>query len=890
MKKLNASLDQAFASQSDGAQPNPLGRLALGFAPPVLIVFAALWFSGSLFLHSIPKPPPSSQTVDAAKTFGSWGQAQAKAVDAKLRSLDTQLQRDAKDSDVQRALSNPTPGALKQAANALTKPAGTFAVQLLAKGSYLDEKITGDLGYAVRDLLRRAETGQKPGPEAYYQEGDWAVYAVKPVTDPKGEVLGTVLRKLHISALISVPELAPEVGELRLVQRLGDGPMDVLMEKTQHAASFPTGNDRWTLNLGGGPSMVIDPPQAPPPSRGSLLRAALPALFGGLLAALWLYLFVGRDKGRRESSTGDWQDRPQTVAFSLPASAAAPAPSARASTAEPAAPAPPAQRRPTTAPHGESQTPAPAERTKKAAADHKPAGKAGQKEASPPPETEVDSLDLDFSLGVSAPDETPAASTGQAAAPIDFALSEKKAAPAAEPRLSPSIFRAYDIRGINGDTMTLEGARLIGRAIGTQALAVGEKSLTVGRDGRLSSPRLGEALIRGITESGCDVTDIGMVPTPVLYFATNVLDSHSGVMVTGSHNPPEYNGFKIVIAGDTLAGEQIQRLHGRIETGRLASGAGTVEVLDDVVQRYCNDIRGRVSLNKKLKVVVDCGNGVTGTVAPQLLELLGCEVVPLYTEVDGSFPNHLPDPSKPKNLEQLIAKVQQSKADLGIAFDGDGDRIGVVSNAGNIIYPDRLLMLFAKDLVRRNPGAEVIYDIKCSRRVSSLIRGYGGVPLMYKTGHSLIKKKMKESGALLAGEMSGHIFFQERWYGFDDAMYSAARLLEIVGKSLRDVESLFADVPSDFATPEITVEVSEESKFQIVDALIKNGKWKRANLVTLDGLRVEFLRGWGLVRASNTSPNLVLRFEGETPEDLKKIQGIFREQLQAVAPGLSLPF
>ncbi|WP_212633049.1 phosphomannomutase/phosphoglucomutase [Pseudomonas indica] len=457
------------------------------------------------------------------------------------------------------------------------------------------------------------------------------------------------------------------------------------------------------------------------------------------------------------------------------------------------------------------------------------------------------------------------------------------------PKLPASIFRAYDIRGVVGDSLTPETAYWIGRAIGSESLAKGEPNVSVGRDGRLSGPELVQQLIQGLLDCGCKVSDIGMVPTPVLYYAANILAGKSGVMLTGSHNPPDYNGFKIVVAGDTLANEQIQVLRQRIENNDLASGVGSIEQID-VLDRYFKQIRDDIAMARKLKVVVDCGNGVAGVIAPKLIEALGCEVIPLFCDVDGNFPNHHPDPGKPENLEDLIAKVKETGADLGLAFDGDGDRVGVVTNAGTIIYPDRLLMLFAKDVVSRNPGADIIFDVKCTRRLTGLISGYGGRPVMWKTGHSLIKKKMKESGALLAGEMSGHIFFKERWFGFDDGIYSAARLLEILSQDKRDVEQVFAAFPSDVSTPEINVKVTEESKFTIIDALQRDAQWGEANLTTLDGVRVDYPKGWGLVRASNTTPVLVLRFEADSDDELKRIQDVFRSQLYNVAPDLNLPF
>ena len=458
------------------------------------------------------------------------------------------------------------------------------------------------------------------------------------------------------------------------------------------------------------------------------------------------------------------------------------------------------------------------------------------------------------------------------------------------PQLPAGIFRAYDIRGVVGDSLTAETAYWIGRAIGAESLACGEPNVVVGRDGRLSGPELAGHLIDGLCAAGCTVTDVGMVPTPVLYFAANTLGPRSGVMVTGSHNPPDYNGFKIMIAGETLSGERIQALRQRLEDNDLSSGngqRGTACVLD----AYRARILGDVQINRPLKVVVDCGNGVAGVNAPELIAALGCEVIPLFCEVDGTFPNHHPDPGKPENLVDLIAAVKAHGADLGLAFDGDGDRVGVVTDAGELIFPDRLLMLFARDVLARNPGAEIIFDVKCTRGLTGLIERFGGRPLMWKTGHSLIKAKMKETGALLAGEMSGHIFFKERWYGFDDGIYSAVRLLEILGNESRRASELFTDFPVALSTPEINITVGDERKFALIEALQRDAVWgEDASLFTLDGVRVDYPCGWGLVRASNTTPVLVLRFEADSQAQLEQIKEAFRGQLNAVAPDLQLPF
>ncbi len=452
-----------------------------------------------------------------------------------------------------------------------------------------------------------------------------------------------------------------------------------------------------------------------------------------------------------------------------------------------------------------------------------------------------------------------------------------------------SIFRAYDIRGVVGQTLTVSAVRLIGRAIGSEALQRGRNTVVVGRDGRLSGPELSQALIEGLLETGCNVKDIGCVPTPVLYFATHSLDTQTGVVVTGSHNPPDYNGLKIVIDGETLSGESIQALRERIEAQNFISGQGSVDTVN-VIPDYIERIRGDVSLARPLKVVIDCGNGVAGGVAPQLLRRLGCEVTELFCDVDGNFPNHHPDPSKEDNLKDLIAAVTANQADIGVAFDGDGDRLGVVSSAGNIIWPDRVLMLYVMDILDRNPGGLIIYDVKCTRFLDNIIRDHGGEPLMWKTGHSFIKAKIKESGALLAGEMSGHIFINERWYGFDDGIYAAARLLEILARDARSSSEIFAALPDSVNTPEINVAMQEGEPQVFIRRLLENAHFDAARVSTIDGLRADFDDGWGLVRASNTTPVLVLRFEADNEDALNRIMGEFRRVMRQVDAGLALPF
>jgi len=452
-----------------------------------------------------------------------------------------------------------------------------------------------------------------------------------------------------------------------------------------------------------------------------------------------------------------------------------------------------------------------------------------------------------------------------------------------------SIFRAYDIRGIVGETLTEDVVEQIGQAVGSESQSRGAGTIVVGRDGRLSGPSLQSALMRGLQISGMEVIDIGQAPTPMIYFAAVHLKASSCVAVTGSHNPPDYNGLKIVAAGETLSADAIQDIRNRIVDGDLLTGAGSLREMDiqsDYIQRVVSDIK----IGRPLKLVVDCGNGVAGGVAPQLLRELGCEVAELYCEVDGTFPNHHPDPSKPENVAELREQVLHSGADLGLAFDGDGDRLGVIDSAGNLIFPDRQMMLYAQDLLSRNPGGEVIYDVKCTRNLPDIISKAGGKPTMWKTGHSFIKKKLKESGALLAGEMSGHIFFKERWYGFDDALYTAARLLEIVSATERSTEEIFGDLPDTVNTPELNIQFAEGEHYAFMDQLKQQATFDGAEMNSIDGVRADYPNGWGLVRPSNTTPVLVLRFEADSENDIRQVQNAFRQELLKVQPDLELPF
>jgi phosphomannomutase len=451
-------------------------------------------------------------------------------------------------------------------------------------------------------------------------------------------------------------------------------------------------------------------------------------------------------------------------------------------------------------------------------------------------------------------------------------------------QVNASIFKAYDIRGIVPSTLTEEVAEALGRAFGTTARAEGENTVAVGRDGRLSGPMLSAALVRGLVSSGVDVIDVGVVTTPMLYFAASTLCS-SGIQVTGSHNPKDYNGFKMVLAGRAIHGEEIQSLRRMMENEHwnTSGGAGKVRNVN-LFAPYRDRIAGDIKLARPMKIVVDSGNGVAGASAPAIYRALGCEVVELFSEVDGNFPNHHPDPSKPENLRDLIKALKETGADLGMAFDGDGDRLGIVTRGGNNIYPDRQMMLFARDVLQRVPGGTILFDVKCTQRLGPAIREAGGKPLMYKTGHSLIKAKMKEVGSPLGGEMSGHIFFKERWFGFDDGTYAGARLLEILSRE-KDPSAVLDALPTSFSTPELNVKCAEGEPHRIVAELMAKAKFAApAEVSTIDGVRVDWPDGFGLIRASNTTPVLVLRFEGQTQEALHRIEGEMLALLRSVKP------
>jgi phosphomannomutase/phosphoglucomutase len=799
-----------------------------------------------------------------------WGNSQASAVSLALKQIG---------ADTQAAAANP---ALLQDANtsaaalaSLKFSGGVVAARINPPGmSEVDNQAALPISFATLDMLGKAAQGQTVAPEARKVGERWLIYSAAPLrTAPGAPVSGTLLLAYDQQRLLNaLPEIPASTGFVQLIQQFGDGPAQVLAQRGQANGSrplrFETAYANWRLEFTPGPVLQTEP------SWLFLLLAALVALGGVVLGLRFneraLHRRVCDDARQLEQMVAELSTGNAVKPFGLSLAALNGLAQVLARFSPASKPVVPTTR----AAAVEESEPVPGFTAHVISAPGEPAAEsAGWTD---PLFQNTDIFDIDFL------DEHQDILSSEHSHAMNSTVSFA-------PEFPETIFRAYDIRGVVGDTLSAETAYWIGRAIGAQSLAQGEPNVSVGRDGRLSGPELVSKLIQGLHDSGCHVSDVGLVPTPALYYAANVLAGKTGVMLTGSHNPKDYNGFKIVIAGDTLANEQIQALHDRIKQNNLPTAKGSVTQVD-ILKPYFEEITKDIALARRLKVVVDCGNGAAGVIAPQLIEALNCEVIPLFCDVDGNFPNHHPDPGKLENLEDLIAKVKETGADLGLAFDGDGDRVGVVTNTGSVVYPDRLLMLFARDVVKRNPGADIIFDVKCTRRLIPLIQEYGGRPVMWKTGHSLIKKKMKQSGALLAGEMSGHIFFKERWFGFDDGIYSAARLLEILSQETLSAEELFKTFPNDVSTPEINIKVTDVTKFTIIEALERDAQWGNANLTSIDGVRVDYPKGWGLVRASNTTPVLVLRFEAETEDELERIKDVFRTQLKLVAPDLEIPF
>ena len=766
--------------------------------------------------------------------------------------------------------------ALSQAGHRLTTLISNAArVDLIPKGKEaLDLNSDTPINFVALDVIKRGQTSEFVGPEASLANQRPIFYVARPITQ-RGIVVGVLFAAISMDFYFQPLKALPsDLGLVTIEEQFEGAAPHVVLQY----GDDPGQGDVLRASLDAPHwQLAFKPRQSAIPPVASLNRIWTPlaVAVGLLLAGVYLgfsRLFNAMDKDAatliefvtrvvRGRSAGP--ERYRLALFRQIATAAGRF-----------APRVPRERSPERDSAEKRSADAKSRAEKREPAATKPGDKGGAKgkpaQTPPAEDDEDDFLDVRSNLK----DDNFGIEVSEEVSPIEMGL-----------KLDTTIFRAYDIRGVVGRSLSADVVYWIGRAFAAECAAAGRTRVVIGRDGRDSSEGLAEALTRGLREGGADVMDVGLVPTPLLYYATHALDTGTGVMITGSHNPPEYNGLKMMIAGETLAEARIQKLRERIEGNSFTTGAGDAEHID-IIDHYLDRVTSDVAVAQPLKVVIDCGNGVASVVAPRLITELGCEVVPLYCDVDGTFPNHHPDPADPKNLEDLITVVKDEKADLGIAFDGDGDRIGVVTNLGDIVWPDKLLMLFARDIVGRNPGADIIFDVKCSRHLNAIISEYGGRPIMWKTGHSHMKAKLKETGALLAGEFSGHICFGERWYGFDDALYSAARLLEIVGAESQRVDKLFAEFPVTFMTPEIKVNTTDKAKFGIMDRLSKEGHFGNGTLTTIDGIRVDYPDGWGLVRPSNTSPVLTLRFEADGQAALDRIQRVFREQLAKIDPTL----
>jgi phosphomannomutase/phosphoglucomutase len=765
--------------------------------------------------------------------------AQAPATAAALLTYDAQVLRNAGDR-----LAQENPNILR--------------VDVIEKGkAQVDLNAEVPISFAALDLIRRAETREFVGPEVSLNQRN-LIYAAQPIT-PQGVVIGVLLVVYSTDFFLApLNQFDATTTALKVEQKFEGNPKTIVM---QWGASEGDGAPlsttllapHWTLSYG---------------AKNALMSAATSAM--DLLIPLgvaWIamvggfFLAFSRHNRKLADDAAELTDFAARLLQGRPARQAAYHLSTMQNAANTLAPL----AKDAEAPAAAAAEPEPdAEDDLLANLDDEPA-----------PEKTKAGLDDDFlEVRRAIPDDN-----------FGIEVSEEESG-ALGLDLDPGIFRAYDIRGITTTNLTEEVVYWIGRAFAAEARNQGQERVVIGRDGRHSSTGLAESLSRGLTEGGVDVISIGLVPTPMLYYATHALDTGTGVMITGSHNPPEYNGLKMMIGGVTLAEDAIQALLHRLEKNDLSEGEGDVEDID-LDDSYIDKVLEDVAMAQPLKVVVDCGNGVAGKIAPRLLTELGCEVVPLYCDVDGDFPNHHPDPAEPQNLEDLRTVVNAEGADLGLAFDGDGDRLGVVTASGEIIWPDKMLMLFAQDIVSRNPGADIIYDVKCSRHLNNIISELGGRPIMWKTGHSHMKAKLKETGALLAGEFSGHICFGERWYGFDDALYSAARLMEILGSESRSVDEVFSQFPVTFTTPEIKINTTEDRKFEVMEKLKAHADFGSGTLTTIDGIRVDYSDGWGLIRPSNTSPVLSLRFEADGPGALDRIQDEFQTQLAQIDSTLS---
>ncbi len=825
------------------------GLAAIVASLGLLVAFGLIWW------QVIVEPAQATRDLDREKLLNQYVQL----VNGRIGELRNAVGAIAQSPTVIAALTANNPEQRTILAEQITSQHPYIKrVDIIPKGeAEVDLNSAVPISFAALDLIRRAETREFVGPEVSLNQQQY-VYAAEPIT-PQGLVAG-VLFVVFDKAIFTDPLSHHEdVGKLKVHQKFSGSPSTVVIDWGRDGDLTPPIDAQlfaphWSLSLA--------------VSNNALSRdSAISGLFMPL-GVSWIVLVGGIILGFSRYARKLGEDTHTLIDFIEKTfrGRGAPAGHYNLSAVEQVA-----------------HTVDTLTRDRKRTSETDPEEDADE-------EPLLADLDKPVEPTVS---KTSSASNDflevrRTASDDNFGIevSEEEAPAAMGLDLDPGIFRAYDIRGITTQNLTEEVVYWIGRAFAAEALNENCKRVCVGWDGRHSSMPLQASLTRGLNEGGADVITIGQVPTPMLYYATYALDTGTGIMITGSHNPPEYNGLKMMIGGVTLAEGRILQLLDRIQNNNLSDGEGDLEEveLDD---SYIDKILEDVAVAQPLKVVVDCGNGVAGKIAPRLLTELGCDVVPLYCEVDGNFPNHHPDPAEPENLEDLMTVVKAEGADLGLAFDGDGDRVGVVTNRGEIIWPDKLLMLFAQDIVSRNPGADIIYDVKCSRHLNNIISELGGRPIMWKTGHSHIKAKIKETGALLGGEFSGHICFAERWYGFDDALYSAARLVEIIGADGREVDEIFAQYPVTYTTPELKITTTETEKFKIMQRLEQQADFGDGTLTTIDGIRVDFADGWGLIRPSNTSPVLSLRFEADGPAALDRIQDEFQTQLTQIAPDLS---
>ncbi len=817
----------------------PAGMLSLAAVAILTLVLAA----AAAVVDGVVGRRLEQREAEHRTQIAALVQGQAEAL---VRNQGEALQRIARDPELQRRFASGDAGALGPEETVLLRalPDALKLRLLRPKHLALDDTPVAPLGYAALDMLRKAVNSKTPPPMEAHLFGTRraALNRVQRVLDDTGRLVGLILASYDVAMLQQMLSAIPPHGVyVELLQAIGkDEPKAVqgrgeqALRKGAPTTTLPVAGTRWQLAFWFAPA-----------SQGVALGGTLAAAAGSVLVLLALLLL-----GLQWTLTR-WLDRDLELIVRLVGDLRR----GRPDDSYPVWLAP-------------------------SVAAVAAIGKLGIEPAARPAMTSPETPSAGAALGVPRPASSVLAADEDA---LDIAIVDESF------EIPASIFRAYDIRGVVGETLTDELVYLLGRAIGSEAEARNEPRLVVGRDGRQSGQALVGSLVRGLVETGREVIDIGQVPTPLLYFATEHFGTGAGVMLTGSHNPPQYNGMKIVLEHQTLAGDAIQALRERLETGHFSSGQGS-QRQEDVVAAYMDRITCDVGLARPFRIVVDAGNGSAGPVVVPLLEELGCEVIPLYCEVDGSFPNHHPDPSQPANLEDLIRTVAAEKAELGLAFDGDGDRLGVVDGEGRIVWPDRQMMLFAMDVLSRHPGADIIYDVKCTRNLGRVIAEHGGRPLMWKTGHSLIKAKMRETGALLGGEMSGHIFFKERWFGFDDALYSAARLLEILGMHPSECSEVFASLPDSINTPELRLDLPESEHLALMAKLAAGPTFEGGEVTDIDGLRVDFPDGWGLIRASNTTPSLTMRFEADSETALKRIQEIFRSRLLAADPKLNLPF